>query len=148
MATAFPFLEFVVGTTYIITLVYGGYLTLYGEITLGQFIAFNQYIGMLVWPMIAFGDMITSVAQARAAIGRIRHIYDEVPDIQDAEDCVAVSEIKGDIRFEDVTFAYTKDGQKWLAYTTLMQKAQYNGLQVIYLDQYMFSGGFKTMKLK
>ncbi|MBQ7890690.1 MAG: ABC transporter ATP-binding protein [Erysipelotrichaceae bacterium] len=111
MATAFPFLEFVVGTTYIITLVYGGYLTLYGEITLGQFIAFNQYIGMLVWPMIAFGDMITSVAQARAAIGRIRHIYDEVPDIQDAEDCVAVSEIKGDIRFEDVSFAYTKDGQ-------------------------------------
>ncbi|MBQ4589236.1 MAG: hypothetical protein IJA95_08115 [Bacteroidaceae bacterium] len=53
-----------------------------------------------------------------------------------------------DQRAVDVGWTYTKDGQKWLAYTTLMQKAQYNGLQVIYLDQYMFSGGFKTMKLK
>lgn len=49
----------------------------------------------------------------------------------------------------DVGWTYTDaKGQKWLAYTTLMQKAEYRGLTVVYTDNYMFSGGYKTMKLK
>lgn len=54
-----------------------------------------------------------------------------------------------DQRAVDVGWTYTDSkGQKWLAYTTLMQKAVYQGLTVQYVDSYMFSGGFKTMKLK
>ena len=54
-----------------------------------------------------------------------------------------------DQRAVDVGWTYTDaNGQKWLAYTTLMQKAVYKGATVTYLDSYMFSGGFKTMKLK
>ncbi|MBR4553297.1 MAG: hypothetical protein IKO20_06240 [Bacteroidaceae bacterium] len=54
-----------------------------------------------------------------------------------------------DQRAVDVGWTYTDSkGQKWLAYTTLMQKAVYRGLTVQYIDSYMFSGGFKTMKLK
>lgn len=54
-----------------------------------------------------------------------------------------------DQRAVDVGWTYTDaKGQKWLAYTTLMQKAVYHGLTVQYVDSYMFSGGFKTMKLK
>lgn len=54
-----------------------------------------------------------------------------------------------DQRAVDVGWTYTDaKGQKWLAYTTLMQKAVYHGLTVQYIDSYMFSGGFKTMKLK
>lgn len=54
-----------------------------------------------------------------------------------------------DQRAVDVGWTYTDaNGQKWLAYTTLMQKAVYKGLTVTYVDQYMFSGGYKTMKLK
>lgn len=115
MASAFPILELVIGTTYVVTLVYGGYLTLHGEITLGSFIAFNSYVGMLIWPMIAFGDTITSVAQARAALTRIRHIYDEIPDIQEAPDCIDVDTLHGDIRFEDVSFSYNADGNEVLS---------------------------------
>ena len=115
MASAFPILELVIGTTYVVTLVYGGYLTLHGEITLGSFIAFNSYVGMLIWPMIAFGDTITSVAQARAALTRIRHIYDEIPEIQEAPDCVDVDTLHGDIRFEDVSFSYNADGNEVLS---------------------------------
>ena len=52
-------------------------------------------------------------------------------------------------RAVDVGWTYTDaKGQKWLAYTTLMQKAVYKGLTVTYVNQFMFSGGFKTMKLK
>ena len=54
-----------------------------------------------------------------------------------------------DSRAVDVGWTYTDaKGQKWLAYTTLMQKAAYKGLTVTYLDSYGFSGGYKTMKLK
>ena len=109
MATMIPTLEILVGITYVIALVYGGYLTLYGQISLGKFVAFNQYIGMLVWPMIAFGDTITSMAQARAAISRIRHVFDEVPDIMDAEDCLDVQSLVGEIEFKDVSFKYSEN---------------------------------------
>lgn len=54
-----------------------------------------------------------------------------------------------DQRAVDVGWTYTDaKGQKWLAYTTLMQKAVYEGLTVKYINSYMFSGGYKTMKLK
>ena len=114
MASVFPILEIIIGITYVITLVYGGYLTLHNQISLGEFIAFNQYIGMLVWPMIAFGDTITSMSQARAAISRIRHIYDEVADIQDADDCVDIKTIVGEIEFKDVCFKYSENSNEVL----------------------------------
>ena len=123
MATVLPLLEIVIGITYVITLLYGGYLTLHGEITLGEFIAFNQYIGMLVWPMIAFGDMITSMSQAKAAIARIQHIYDEVPDIMDAQDCLDIQTITGDIEFKDVCFKYSENGNEVLQNINIKVKA-------------------------
>ena len=123
MATVLPILEIVIGITYVITLVYGGYLTLHNEITLGEFIAFNQYIGMLVWPMIAFGDTITSMSQARAAIARIRHVYDEVSDIQDADDCEDVKTIAGEIEFKDVCFKYSENGNEVLQNINIKVKA-------------------------
>ncbi|MDD6467653.1 MAG: ABC transporter ATP-binding protein, partial [Erysipelotrichaceae bacterium] len=114
MATFGPFLEFVIGISYVITLVYGGYLTLHGSITLGRFVAFTQYLGMLVWPMIAFGDAITSLAQGRAALSRIRHIFDQEAEIKD-EDVDDVKELKGGIELKDVTFAYSNDGPEVLS---------------------------------
>jgi ATP-binding cassette subfamily B multidrug efflux pump len=50
-AVVMPLLDVIIGLSSLITLVYGGYLALVGEITLGRFVAFNQYINMLVWPM-------------------------------------------------------------------------------------------------
>lgn len=114
MATFGPFLEFVIGASYVITLVYGGYLTLQGSITLGRFVAFNQYLGMLVWPMIAFGDSITSLAQGRAALSRIRHIFDMEAEIKD-EEVDDVTELNGAIEWKDVSFKYTNDGQQVLS---------------------------------
>ena len=48
MATVMPLLDFVIGISYALTIVYGGYLAITGQITLGRFVAFNQYLGMLV----------------------------------------------------------------------------------------------------
>ena len=72
-------------TGLLITLLLGGYLAIDGTINVGQFIAFNSYIGMLVWPMMAVGECITSISQGMASARRIFRIFCEKPEIVDGE---------------------------------------------------------------
>ncbi len=78
-----PALDGVIGISVIITLLACGKMVLGGQVSIGQFVAFNSYIDMLVWPMIAAGDCINTFSQAAAAWGRIRTIFEEKPDIVD-----------------------------------------------------------------
>ena len=78
-----PTLDAVIGISVIVTLIAGGRMVLDGQVSIGQFVAFNSYIDMLVWPMIAAGDCINTFSQAAAAWGRIRTIFEEKPDIVD-----------------------------------------------------------------
>lgn len=72
-----PALDAVIGISVIVTLLAGGRMVLDGQVSIGQFVAFNSYIDMLVWPMIAAGDCINTFSQAAAAWGRIRTIFEE-----------------------------------------------------------------------
>ena len=99
----------------LITLFYGGYLTMTGEISLGRFIAFNQYINMLVWPMIAVGDSITFFSQGRASYKRIQSVFKEEADIFDKvsleefmKEQEGKSDLQGEIQFKGLSFAYNK----------------------------------------
>ena len=108
-ATFEPVLHFLVGLTYVVAILLGGYYTLTGDMTLGRFVAFNVYIGSLVWPMIALGDCITIISQGIAGLNRIHEILDEEPDIVDAPDCDAVETLSGQISIRDMSFAYRED---------------------------------------
>lgn len=101
-----PLLDVIIGISSLVTLIYGGYLALTGEITLGKFIAFNQYIGMLVWPMLACGEAITMFSQGAASIKRIQEVFEEKPEILDRADVESVEVLKGDISFKHLTFAH------------------------------------------
>lgn len=101
-----PLLDVIIGLSSLITLVYGGYLALIGDITLGRFVAFNQYINMLVWPMLACGDAVNMFSQGAASIRRIQDIFDEKPEIFDDEDTKDIEEIHGDITFSHLTFLH------------------------------------------
>lgn len=101
-----PLLDVIIGISSLITLIYGGYLALTGEITLGKFIAFNQYINMLVWPMLACGEAITMFSQGAASIKRIQDVFEEKPEIFDRDDVESVEVLKGDISFNHLTFAH------------------------------------------
>jgi ATP-binding cassette subfamily B protein len=108
-ATFEPVLHFLVGLTYVVAILIGGRYTLAGDMTLGRFVAFNVYIGSLVWPMIALGDCITIISQGLASLNRIHEIMDEEPDITDPEDPDPVETFTGRISLRDVTFAYRPD---------------------------------------
>lgn len=101
-----PALDLVIGISSVITLFYGGLLVIRGEISLGRFIEFNQYIGMLVWPMLAAGDSISFFSQGAASIKRIQRILKEQPDIKDESTVLNIKEIKGAIEFRDLTFRF------------------------------------------
>ena len=101
-----PLLDLVIGVSGLLTLLYGGYLTIAGEITLGQFEAFNLYIAMLVWPMLAAGECITFISQGMASLKRIRTILDEKPEIVDGAEVKDVAALRGEIDLDGLTFAY------------------------------------------
>lgn len=109
-----PLLDFLIGVSSVINLLYGGRLLINGEISLGQFVAFNSYIGMLVWPMIAAGDSINSFSQGRAAVNRLNKIFKEVPDIKDTGKDSNITSLHGDIEVKDLDFEYIPGTDKVL----------------------------------
>ena len=101
-----PLLDVVIGLSSLITLIYGGYLALLGDITLGRFVAFNQYINMLVWPMLACGDSVNMFSQGTASIHRVQEIFDSKPEVADTDKTEPVDEIKGEITFNHLSFIH------------------------------------------
>lgn len=105
-AIVMPLLDVIIGLSSLITLVYGGWLALNGEITLGRFVAFHQYINMLVWPMLACGDAINLFSQGGASIQRIQEVFAEEPEIADSEDCREITHIRGELTLNHLTFIH------------------------------------------
>src|SRR5215471_17428301 len=76
-----PLLEALIGMTFLTVLWAGGGQVLSGRISLGSFVMFNTYMGMLVWPMIAFGWVVNLTQRGSASLKRINEILHEQPSI-------------------------------------------------------------------
>lgn len=101
-----PLLTVIIGLSSLITLIYGGYLALVGDITLGRFVAFHQYVNMLVWPMIACGDAINMFSQGFASARRLQEVFAEQPEVADSEEARPVPALGGNITFDHLTFIH------------------------------------------
>ena len=104
-----PILHFLVGLTYVVAILVGGYFTIVGDMTLGRFVAFNVYIGSMVWPMLAMGESVTIISQGIAGLDRLHEILDETSDITDPEEPDDVDELHGRISIKNMSFAYRDD---------------------------------------
>lgn len=114
-----PVLDAVMGISILITLVVGGKMVLENQVSVGQFVAFNSYIDMLIWPMIAAGDCVNTFSQAAAAWSRIRMIFDERPDIvdiseNDGKQCGNITDINGEIELKNLSFTYPDGSERVL----------------------------------
>jgi ATP-binding cassette subfamily B protein len=67
---------------------------------------FNTYMGMLVWPMIAFGWVVNLTQRGSASLSRINELLHERPSIASPSDAVSLGAVRGDIEFRDVTVDY------------------------------------------
>jgi ATP-binding cassette subfamily B protein len=110
-----PVLFFVSGISMIIVIWVGGAMVINKELTLGDISAFLVYLGMLIWPLIAFGWVLNIVQQAAASMKRLKKIMDETPEeIFPEADSETPFEIKGEIVFENVGFEYENGNGKVL----------------------------------
>lgn len=102
----FPLIQFMSAISFLIVLWYGGTLVIRGDISLGDFIAFNSYLGLLIWPMMAIGWVIDVIQRGAASMERLNAILNEAPEIVDSDDTVKIDKINGDIEFKHVSFKY------------------------------------------
>jgi len=101
-----PLLQVLIGVGFVVVLWYGGSLVAGGGITVGELVAFNFFLGKLIWPMIAIGWVINLVQRGLASLGRILEILDTEAEIRDAADAVAPAEVRGEVRCRALEFAY------------------------------------------
>lgn len=102
-----PLLHAMIGIAFLIVLWVGGYRLLAGEISLGSFVMFQTYMGMLIWPMIAMGWVINLMQRGTASLSRIRQMLDHPPRIAAPEDGgLRPAKLQGAIEFEDVRLDY------------------------------------------
>ncbi|TDY49735.1 ATP-binding cassette subfamily B protein [Alicyclobacillus sacchari] len=100
-----PTISMLVGITYLIGLGYGTYLVFQSQLTIGQLTSFNVYLGMLIWPMLAFGQLINIMQRGNASLDRVNETLAYEPDVVDPPTTVEVARPE-DIRFEQLTFRY------------------------------------------
>jgi ATP-binding cassette subfamily B multidrug efflux pump len=104
-----PTLEMLLGFAVVLVLWIGGREVLLHRMSLGQFVAFNTYIVMLTWPIIALGWVINIFQRGTASMGRINEILIAQPDITDARvsaDLKSVTALRGEIEFRHLDFDY------------------------------------------
>jgi ATP-binding cassette subfamily B multidrug efflux pump len=101
-----PSLEFLIGISFLMVLGMGGVRMLHGDLSVGEYVMFNSYMGLLVWPMIAMGWVVNLTQRGLASLERIRSFLDEVPSIDNPERDPVVQRISGRITFRNTSFQH------------------------------------------
>src|SRR5205085_9710747 len=105
--TFMPLLQALIGFTFLMVLWIGGYQMLSGRITLGSFVMFNTYMGMLIWPMIAMGWVVNLMQRGTASLKRINELLAARPGIAAPDGAVPIPRpLRGEIEFRDVELRY------------------------------------------
>ena len=105
-ATFLPALELLPNVGLIAVLGVGGHRVMEGAITLGDFVLFNVFVVLLIWPMRMLGMIIANAQRAAAAAARVAEVLSTDPVIVDRSDARPLPHGAGDLRFEHVSFAY------------------------------------------
>lgn len=105
-AVMMPLVSLISGLSLAISLWFGGRMTMNGVISLGEYVAFVQYLMMLVWPMMAFGWCVNIYSQGLASLNRFEEIMHEEIEIFDDPDVRLNTVIRGGFEIKNLTFEY------------------------------------------
>jgi len=109
MGMLWPTLEFMLGISMIITLLVGGHEVVQRHITVGEFVEFNTYMIMLIWPIIAVGWVINIFQRGTASVKRIDELLRVRPAIDDSKADASIPAdltLRGEIEFRNLSFSY------------------------------------------
>ena len=101
-----PLLQALIGVSFLIVLWAGGSRLLAHKLSLGNFVMFNVYMGMLVWPMIALGWVVNLMQRGNASLARIYEMIEERPAIAPPANPKALEHVRGEIELRGVSMQY------------------------------------------
>ena len=104
-ATFYPALHALIGIMFVLVFFIGTRKIIAGTMTLGAFVAFQFYLGRMIWPLIAFGWVINLFQRGMASMKRLHEIWSFAPDVDAADEVDMVPH--GDLEIRDLTFTYT-----------------------------------------
>jgi len=104
----FPLMTLLAGVGILIVLVVGGRQVIAGELTPGALVAFMAYVQQLARPARRLGWMVAAIAASSASAERIFEVLDLRSEIRDAPDAALLGKVRGHVRFDRVSFAYTR----------------------------------------
>jgi ABC-type multidrug transport system fused ATPase/permease subunit len=108
-AAYFPGVEMLSGVALALIVLYGGYQAIEGHITAGTVVAFVATLSYLFEPIQQLSQLYTTYQSGMAALEKIFQLLDVKPTLADRADAHELGPIRGELSFEDVTFAYTPD---------------------------------------
>ncbi|MGG3497189.1 ABC transporter transmembrane domain-containing protein [Peribacillus simplex] len=100
-----PTISIIIGISYLIGLGYGAYLVFQQAITLGGLVSFNVYLGMLIWPMIAVGELINVMQRGNASLDRVQDTLSYEADVKNSLGLESIPNPEN-IQFNSVFFTY------------------------------------------
>jgi ATP-binding cassette subfamily B multidrug efflux pump len=102
-----PFMASVGGLGTLIVLLVGGARVISGELTLGDFVAFNGYLAMLIWPTVVLGWILNLLQRGAASMARLNAVLDAGATVREPSDPVEMEKINGEIEFRNLSFSYS-----------------------------------------
>ncbi|MEG2288470.1 MAG: ABC transporter ATP-binding protein [Clostridium sp.] len=108
-----PIIEICFSISFICNLIIGGNMVIDGTITLGDFIAFNTYLTLIMAPVISIGRIVNVIEKGIASYKRLNEIFKVKPDVINGDEMIN-SEIKGEIKIKDLDFYYPGSSEKAL----------------------------------
>ena len=115
-----------IGSWFVYSYVSGNPIVVFGnpvELPASKLIEFISYVDILIWPMIALGQVVTMFARARGSLNRITNFLDQEEEIKNCENAIILNDCKGEITFNDLTFKYPNTTSDRLKNVSLTIKA-------------------------
>lgn len=105
-----PTISLIVGISFFLSVAFGSRFIVAGEMSVGDLVAFTAYLGLLVWPMLAFGFLFNIVERGRASYGRIMDLLAVEPEVRDVPGAID-RKPGGDLSFDVREFRFPGDGR-------------------------------------
>lgn len=120
----FPIMRFVSSLGYVAVVITGAYLTIQGQMTVGNIQAFTQYVNRFTQPITQLAQIFNLMQSMAAASERVFDFLDEVEEDQTSGDDLKVTDLAGHVEFDHISFAYTSDQPIIRDFSTQIQPGQ------------------------
>ncbi|CAA9498255.1 MAG: Heterodimeric efflux ABC transporter, permease/ATP-binding subunit 1 [uncultured Rubrobacteraceae bacterium] len=110
----FPFVFLLANLGTLAIILFGGLQVIGGGLTVGELVAFNTYLGFLLFPILTIGFLAAGISRASASAGRVFEVLDAPLEVEDAPDAVPLPPVSCRVEFDDVGFRYPGDEREVL----------------------------------